>query len=50
MNALKPNYMLFGNKICPEKIIPLKLILDGNVLERVTVTKFLGACVDDKLK
>jgi hypothetical protein len=50
LNALKTNFMLFGNKVISEKSVQFKLILDGNVLERVTVTKFLGIFVDDKLK
>ena len=38
--------MIFGNKRMPS---PLKLILEGNLLERTATTKFLGVYLDEKL-
>ena len=41
--------MLFGKKILAKNDKTLKLMLDGNVLERTSCTKFLGVFLDDKL-
>ena len=50
LNAIKTNFMLFGFKPIPSTSTQFELRLDGNVLERVKVTKFLGVYVDEKLK
>ena len=46
LNAIKTNFMILGSKLIP---LPLKLILDGNLLERTATTKFLGVYLDEKL-
>ena len=50
LNALKTNFMIFGSKLIHRNNDELKCILDGNILERVPVTKFVGVLLDDKLK
>ena len=46
LNVLKTNYMLFGNS----KGQSSELTINGNVIEKVHKTKFLGVIIDDKLK
>ena len=46
LNLQKTNYMLFSNKI---NSLPDNLIFDNTVLENVSVTKFLGVTIDNKL-
>jgi hypothetical protein len=46
LNAKKTNFILFG---CKNISTPLKLILDGAILEQVAYTKFLGVFMDQKL-
>jgi len=49
LNAKKTNFILFGSgrkHIGPNQFI---LKLDGNILEQVRSTKFLGVYIDDKL-
>ena len=50
LNVLKTNFILFGSKPIPTNNNNFQLILDGNVIERVTVNKFLGVFLDEKLK
>ena len=50
LNVVKTNYMLFGYKPIPKTLAQFKLFIDGNNLERVSSTKFLGVFVDEKLK
>ena len=50
LNVLQTNFILFGSKPIPTNSHNYQLILDGNVIERVTVTKFLGVFLDEKLK
>ena len=47
LNVGKTKYILFGNKHIPGK--SFHLILDGNVLDQVKETKFLGVVLDEKL-
>ena len=48
LNAAKTNFILFGYKRIPFNA-NIKLTFDGNVLERVAYTKFLGVYFDEKL-
>ena len=48
INASKSNFIIFGNRTIPVSV-QLKLLLDDNVLERVTCTTFLGVFLDEKL-
>ena len=48
VNAKKTNYILFGHKQLPDNN-SYHLTLDGNCLERVRATKFLGLYIDEKL-
>ena len=50
LNAVKFNFILFGHKRMPQNCADVNLFLDGNRLERVTSTKFLGVFLDEKLK
>jgi len=50
LNAIKSNFILFGHKRMPQNCADVNLFLDGNRLERVTSTKFLGVFLDEKLK
>ena len=52
LNVLKTNLLLFGSKPIPTNNNHFRLILDGNVIERVIVglTKFIGVFLDEKLK
>ena len=45
LNVLKTNYMVFGKYNDTETI----LTVQGNVIEKVHKTKFLGVIIDDKL-
>ena len=49
LNAAKTNFIIFGNKRIPNDLDEVKLILDNNILERTTCTKFLGVFLDEKL-
>ena len=48
LNVKKTNYILFGNKHLPP-IEALNVSIDGNSLQRVISTKFLGVFIDEKL-
>ena len=48
LNVSKTHYMIFHR--CRIKTVDHDLILNGNVVKRVTSTKFLGITVDDQLK
>ena len=48
LNVKKTNYILFGNKRLPA-IGSINVSIDGNVLQRVASTKFLGVFIDEKL-
>jgi hypothetical protein len=50
LNATKTNFIIFGYKKMSKYGKKLKLMLDGNVLERTDCTKFLGVYLDEKLK
>jgi hypothetical protein len=50
LNVLKTNFMFFGGKFINKSGNQFKLSLDGNTIERVTVTKFLGVFLDEKLR
>lgn len=50
LNAIKSNFIMFGNKRMPQNCTDVNLILDGNKLERTISTKFLGVYLDEKLK
>jgi len=50
LNAVKSNFILFGHKQMSQNCADVNLFLDGNRLERVTSTKFLGVFLDEKLK
>ncbi len=49
LNISKTNYILFGNrrKCLADK--KFKICIDGNTIERVTFTKFLGVYIDEDL-
>jgi Reverse transcriptase (RNA-dependent DNA polymerase) len=49
LNVKKTNYILFGKKRLPNFDQNFELIIDGNRLERVQSTKFLGVYIDEKL-
>jgi len=48
LNIKKTNYILFGNKHLP-MVGSLNVSIDGQLLERVEHTKFLGVFIDEKL-
>ena len=50
LNAIKSNFIMFGNKRLPNNYTDINLTLDGNKLERTTCSKFLGVFLDEKLK
>ena len=45
----KANFILFGNKRQSTVDNPLRIIIDGNALEQVGHSKFLGVIIDSKL-
>lgn len=45
LNILKTNYMLFGNKLCDKEY---QIEIEGNLIEKVDNTKFVGVYLDDK--
>ena len=49
LNVSKSNFILFGNRTqrCYDSIF--KIVIDGNSLERVSNTKFLGVYIDENL-
>ena len=49
VNIKKTNYMLFGSKRMPHAS-QFQVLLEGQVLQQATDTKFLGVIIDDKLK
>ena len=49
LNVKKTNYIIFGRKNLPKLHTPFKLFIDGNALEQVDNTKFLGIYIDSKL-
>jgi len=49
LNASKTHFVLFGNKPRPNNANPLKIIIDGKVLEQIGHSKFLGVVIDAKL-
>jgi hypothetical protein len=50
LNVAKTNFIVFGNKQFPVNFSQIKLVLDGNILERTACAKFLGVYLDEKLK
>ena len=50
LNVTKTNFIIFGYKKMSKYRKKLKLMLDGNVLERTDCTKFLGVDLDEKLE
>ena len=48
LNIKKTNYIMFGNKPV-SAAEPLNVSIDGQLLERVEFTKFLGIFIDEKL-
>ena len=48
LNVSKTHYMIFHRSSI--KIIDHEIILNSNIVKRVTPTKFLGIIVDDQLK
>lgn len=49
LNVKKTNYIIFGRKRIPVSDAQFMLSIDGNVLEQVDNTKFLGVFIDSKL-
>ena len=49
LNSKKTNFILFGNKHLPVMFQNLPISIDGNLIEQVYCTKFLGVFVDAKL-
>lgn len=52
LNVKKTNFILFGRKRIISSTVnsqKFQLIIDGNVLDRVDCTKFLGVIIDEKL-
>ena len=49
LNTKKTNFILFGNKRVSEGLKSLSLTIDGNVIERLEYTKFIGIYIDSKL-
>jgi hypothetical protein len=49
LNIKKTNYIIFGNKKIPKSLNQFQLSIDGNILEQVENTKFLGVYIDNKL-
>ena len=49
LNIKKTNYVIFGNKKIPKSLNQFQLSIDGNILEQVENTKFLGVYIDNKL-
>ena len=46
LNVTKSHYILFSNnKIRPESSV----IMNGEIVKRVSSTKFLGVCIDERL-
>jgi hypothetical protein len=50
LNVSKTNFIVFGNKQFPVNFSQIKLVLDGNILERTDCAKFLGVYLDEKFK
>ena len=49
LNISKTNYILFGNRRKCRADTKFKICIDGNTIERVTFTKFLGVYIDEDL-
>ena len=51
LNASKTNYMIFGSskKQMDKESMTLQIKIDGEEIQRVTSTKFLGVLIDDSL-
>ena len=46
LNVAKTNYMFFGKRKLP---VDISTKINKEVIKRVSVTKFLGVTIDDKL-
>ena len=49
LNINKSNFILFGNRTQRCHDLNFKIVIDGNALERVSNTKFLGIYIDENL-
>jgi len=49
LNVKKTNYLIFGYKHLPHDIEHFELYLDGNKLEKVKHTKYLGVYIENIL-